>query len=123
MQYLTEAKEIWRLYVPKSGQSETVQGELLRAVEKLRDEAIRNGNCNWDTGFEILVDYLKDHLLDSAVYPPHVIPQTRQQISQVENPDAVCLDDAVYDLLTDRVVEYFRHYGTMAHQRNPALHR
>jgi hypothetical protein len=28
------------------GLADTVQGELLRAVEKLRDEAQRNGNVN-----------------------------------------------------------------------------
>jgi hypothetical protein len=39
---------IWRHMVPKSGQSGTVQGELLRAVEKLRWEAQSNGNINRD---------------------------------------------------------------------------
>ena len=56
--YFEEEKKIWQQFVPKSEQAETVQGELLRAVEKLRDEAIRNGNGNWDNGFEILLNYL-----------------------------------------------------------------
>jgi hypothetical protein len=38
-EYFKKAKSIWQSYVPKSGQSEFVQGELLRAIEKLRDEA------------------------------------------------------------------------------------
>lgn len=50
-------KFIWRNYVPKSGQSKTVQGELLRGNEKLRDESQRNGNINWDEGHEILARY------------------------------------------------------------------
>ncbi len=49
-EYLEIGRFIWSNYVPKSGQSETVQGELLRAIEKLRDEAHRNGNINWMTG-------------------------------------------------------------------------
>ena len=49
MLYFEEAKSIWQTYVPKSGQAETVQGELLRAVEKLRDEAIRNGKPERDS--------------------------------------------------------------------------
>jgi hypothetical protein len=48
VKYFEEAKHLWRTYVPKQGQSETVQGELIRAIEKLRDEAQRNGNGNWD---------------------------------------------------------------------------
>lgn len=52
MDHFEEAKAIWHMFVPKSGQADRVQGELLRAVEKLRDEATRNGNINWDRGFE-----------------------------------------------------------------------
>ncbi|MFI6600498.1 hypothetical protein ACIBHX_30000 [Nonomuraea sp. NPDC050536] len=33
--------------------------ELLRAVEKLRDEALRNGNINWSDSFERLVTFLR----------------------------------------------------------------
>jgi len=39
VKYFEEAKFLWKTYVPKKGQSETVQGELIRAIEKLRDEA------------------------------------------------------------------------------------
>jgi len=51
MKYFEEAKQIWVNYVPKSGQSDTVEGELIRAIEKLRYEAQNNGNVNWDQGF------------------------------------------------------------------------
>ncbi|CAH8770501.1 hypothetical protein [Paenibacillus dendritiformis] len=53
MKYFNEAKYFWQTYVPKQGQAETVQGELIRAIEKLRGEAQRNGNINWDKGFVI----------------------------------------------------------------------
>ena len=39
MKYAEEAKQLWQTYVPKSGQADTVQGELIRAIEKLQDEA------------------------------------------------------------------------------------
>ena len=42
-EYFEKAKFIWKNYVPKRGQSEFVQGELLRAIEKLRDKAQRSG--------------------------------------------------------------------------------
>lgn len=57
MDYFEEAKAIWDRHVPRVGQSKTVEGEMLRAVEKLRDEAVRNGNGNWDEGFETLLAY------------------------------------------------------------------
>lgn len=47
VKYQQEARSLWQTSVPPRGQAATVQGELLRAVEKLRDEARRNGNLNW----------------------------------------------------------------------------
>jgi len=123
MQFVDEAKRIWRDFVPRSGQAETVQGELLRAVEKFRDGAFRNGNGNWDEGFEILLRYLEEHLLDPAVYSEKTIAQTHvilERLWDFENP---LLDDEPYDDLGDRVVEYFRHYGSQPHVPNPELRR
>ncbi|NOV00028.1 hypothetical protein GC097_08370 [Paenibacillus sp. LMG 31457] len=67
MKYFEEAELLWKTYVPKQGQSETVQGELIRAIEKLRDEAQRNGNDNWDKCFVMFCDYLEITLCDSGV--------------------------------------------------------
>ena len=123
MHHFEEAKSIWQNYVPKRGQAETVQGELLRAVEKLRDESIRNGNANWDNGFEILLAYLGDHLTDPTVYPAEVIAGTRSVLSRLQDYDHPYLEDDFYDQLGDRVVEYFRFYGSLPHANNPSLHR
>jgi hypothetical protein len=123
MSLFEEAKHIWQAYVPKRGQAETVQGELLRAVEKLRDEAIRNGNCNRDEGFDLLVAYLADHLLDPAVYSAETVVQTGSALQRLRDYDYPYLEDDLYDELGDRVVEYFRFYGTRPHVHNDQLHR
>jgi len=41
MEYSDKCKFLWKNYVPPRGQSDFVQGELLRAVAKLEDEAQR----------------------------------------------------------------------------------
>jgi hypothetical protein len=123
MLYFEEAKNIWQTHVPKSGQAETVQGELLRAVEKLRDEATRNGNGNWDEGFKILLNYLKEKLSDSSVYDKATIAETLKILSRLEDYKTPYLEDDLYDTLSDRVVEYFKFYGSKAHVKNPKLHR
>jgi len=123
MSYLEEAQAIWREFVPPSGQAETVQGELLRAVEKLRDEAMRNGNGNWDKGFKILLKYLEAHLLDRAVFADDVRGKTRGMLRRIGLFMMPVLDDATYDWLADRVVDYYRHYGSKPHTMNPDLWR
>jgi len=85
MKYFEEAKDIWQSFVPKTGQSETVQGELLRAVEKLRTEALDNGNMNWDEGFEILLKYLESKLTDRKVYSEATIGETQNNLTRLEN--------------------------------------
>jgi hypothetical protein len=121
--HFDEAKNIWQSYVPKSGQAETVQGELLRAIEKLRDEATRNGNGNWDDGFEILIQYLEDHLLDPTVFGPSLIEKTRTSLARVQDFENPCLADELYEEMTDRAFEYFRFYGSKPHANNPKLRR
>jgi hypothetical protein len=123
MQYFNEAARIWRECVPKSGQADTIEGELLRAVEKLRDEAIRNGNTNWDPGFEIFLSLLESKLLDTTVYPEARLAVTRATLVRLRDFDRSCLDDEQYDQLCDRVVEYFQYYGTQRHSKNLELHR
>lgn len=123
MNYLEEGKYIWSQFVPKTGQAQTVQGELLRAVEKLRDEAVRNGNGNWDQGFEILLGYLEAHLLDAQVFVPDVLLQTEETLSRLRDYENPLLEDGPYDDLGDRVVDYFRHYGSRPHRANPELRR
>lgn len=60
--HLEECKYIWRNMVPKSGQANNLQGEMLRMAEKLRNEALNNGNINWDDNFEWFCDFLKEKL-------------------------------------------------------------
>lgn len=60
--YFEQCKYIWKNYVPKQGQAEVLQGELLRELEKLRCEAQDNGNINWDDDFAYFCDFIKDTL-------------------------------------------------------------
>jgi hypothetical protein len=124
LHYFEQAKHLWKTYVPKSGQANTVQGELIRAVEKLRDEAQRNGNGNWDVGFEILSDFLTQTLCDTSVFSSDQIQRIRETISQLRIPDEPCLQDDLFDELTDWVVEwYLKHPDPIPLAPNPKLYR
>lgn len=123
MGYFEEAARIWGEFVPPSGQAETMQGELLRAVEKLRDEAIRNGNGNWDRGFEILLAYLERHLPDPAVFEAEAIGAIRAILLRLRDQENPLLEDEPYDYLADRVVDWYRRRGSLPHRYNPDLYR
>jgi hypothetical protein len=93
-------------------------------VEKLRDEAQRNGNINWDTGHEILVGHLRDQLLSAPQFDQAArqeIESDLDRLSAFEHPET---SDAPYDRLADRVIEWCQaHPAPVPHTHNPALHR
>jgi len=57
---------IWENLVPSSGRADTLQGEVIRAIELLAWEAQNNGNLNWDKEFDRLVDFLREVFTSSG---------------------------------------------------------
>ncbi len=117
------ATNIWQTHVPQSGQSLTVEGELIRAVEKLRDEAQRNGNGNWDKGHVIFVNYIAKKLANEPVFTALQQMRIREIIYKLRQDDLVELDDETYDYLTSRIVQYYKKYGSQPRKINPDLWR
>ena len=66
--YFDQCKEIWKTKVPSSGQADTLQGEMLRQVEKLCCEACDNGNINWDGDFAWFCDFLLETFVNSGAF-------------------------------------------------------
>jgi hypothetical protein len=123
VQYFEEARVLWRQFVPRTGQATTVQGELIRAVEKLRREAQRNGNVNWSDGHETLARFVSSTLTGSDLFPPPVVGQINADVARILRFGVPATSDEPYDRLTDRVVQWARaHPEPIPHERNPDLH-
>ena len=108
MRYFDEARDIWSRHVPPRGQADTVQGELLRGIEKLRWEAQTNGNVNWNDQFESFATWIGRTLIDSGLFDPDGAAEIKADIDRLHNFDYPESDDAPYDRLTDRAVEWSR---------------
>lgn len=116
-------KRIWREQVPQSGQADFLQGELLRQAEKLRDEAQRNGNLNWDDNFEWFCGFIAETLEGSGVLDEGQTKKVRGALDYVrecgnyarryndgEIPDEEAnpmlfayVDDDLYDFVEDAI--------------------
>ena len=66
--YFNECKYIWKNYVPKEGQADNLQGELLREIEKIRCEAQDNGNINWDEDYSYFCDFISQKLSEQSIF-------------------------------------------------------
>jgi len=123
-EYRNKCKYIWKNYVPSSGQSDYVQGELLRAVAKLEDEAQRNGNINWDKGHEILALYLSDTIEESNVLDKKQLKKFKTDIKRVLKYKEPYTEDDLYTRLEHAVVDFFmQNPDPIKREHNPDLHR
>ncbi len=123
-EYRELGRYVWETYVPKRGQAVTVQGELLRANEKLRDESQRNGNINWDEGHEILAKFLLDTLTESAALNDHARAQLRSDIERVLDFEHPYTEDDLFDRIERALLDWCAaHPDPVPRPSNPALHR
>ncbi|MBC9932644.1 ankyrin repeat domain-containing protein [Chitinophaga qingshengii] len=105
--YFETAKVIWKTLVPKSGQADTVQGELLRAIEKLRDEAQRNGNGNFNKNCHgLLLAFLRRYLTDEHCFDEAVRKEISEDLDKLSVANRPYTEDDVYDRVTNRIIDW-----------------
>jgi hypothetical protein len=115
---------IWRNLVPKSGQCGTVQGELIRTIEKLSWEARNNGNANWDSGFEILIAFLEHTICDEPQIAKKLKQSIGEDLCRLRDYQRPCTDEDIYVRLTAAAVEWCRiHPQLISKPVDPSLHR
>ncbi|RXK82893.1 energy transducer TonB [Filimonas effusa] len=123
--YVEVARFLWQTYVPKSGQAETQQGELIRIVEKLDNEIRGNAKANWDNQFVLLANSLRDSLIASKSFSKEVENEISNDVNSLTRSNTeLYLENDIYNRLTRRVVEwYWRHKEPVPHVKNPKLKR
>jgi hypothetical protein len=115
--YPEVARTIWETLVPPRGQASSVQGELLRAIEKLRDEAQRNGNINYSKSHKKLAGFIQATLATSGIWDSRTISKLKKETKKLEFATRPYLEDDTYDFLTDLACEFFIANPTsIAHQ-------
>lgn len=65
MEFIEECEYIWNNLVPSEGKAESLQGELLRLIEKLAYEIQFKGSVSWGVAFEDDCNFIKDSLVKS----------------------------------------------------------
>ncbi|WP_348262443.1 hypothetical protein P8935_21925 [Telmatobacter sp. DSM 110680] len=119
-----EFKRLWKELVPLQGQAATVQGEVIRAVGRLSDEAYRNGNCNFRKGHRMLCQFLRANLEDPDVFSATEISEIDNWIDRIldaKNPD-LSGSTSPYYRLTERAVKWCQSKPDLIpHKPNSAL--
>ena len=104
------AYQIWSNLVPATGPATTVQGELLRSVEQLRDEAQQNRNANYRKDHRRMAVFVRDTLVRSGIFDQGEIARIQNGTQLLMKARRPYTKNDVFDHLVDKVcVFYSRH--------------
>ncbi|MHB8088960.1 MAG: hypothetical protein ACYDH2_12015 [Anaerolineaceae bacterium] len=131
------AKWIWQNLVPKQGQADSIQGEILRAIERLRTEAQENGNINWDDGYEQFVAFLQATFENENNFSAEIKESINSDLFRLKNFLPVdklefdsqksmlpYVDDDLYDRLDGHLIQFCRlHPQVIPRKHNPLQYR
>jgi len=122
-----EFTRLWDSLGPALGQADTLQGELIRIMGKLTDEAYRNGNRNWDSDCERMLRFVGTKLsrLESVSEEERAeIEDLVAQIIEEKDTSAPAGEVSAYYLLTEKVVDWcLAHPQPILHEKDPTLRR
>ncbi|MGH1384978.1 DUF4419 domain-containing protein [Kordia sp.] len=129
-EYQEYIKQIKEKYIPTTGRSTYVQGEMMRAVEKLEEEAIQHKNKNFTKRcHKRFITFLEKHLYDEDVYIEMLINDTYFTLETFKKKDRSLeeIQDHGYSLayeynyIKERIVEWHLHYGATKLEKDPKL--
>lgn len=80
--YFDECKYIWENYVPKSGQADNLQGELLREIEEIT----------------LIMSYIKECGMYAQKFNSGIIPENEVDIDKI-----AYTDNNLYDIICDKI--------------------
>ncbi len=87
--------ELWELLIPSHGAAKTLQGEVVRIAGRVRDEMNRNGGCNWNRDYRMMLDAFVKHVASESALSDAEIEEVKSLASSISpsgNFDETSLD-------------------------------
>jgi hypothetical protein len=101
------AYQIWSDLVPAAGAAATVQGELLRSVERLRDEAQQNANANYRKDHKKMAVFVRNTLVRSGIFDQGEIVRIQNGTHLLMKASRPYTKNDVFDHLVDQVCVFY----------------
>ena len=105
----SEHQKLWEAHVPDSGSADTIQGELVRIVGKLVDQAYRNGNCNWDSDHVTMWRFIATKITNDKTFSnkeKNLIHNTVEEIIRDEACPDLSGDGSTYYTVNEKVIDW-----------------
>jgi len=96
-------KNIRENMIPVTGQPESLEGEMLRNLDILKDEAHRNGNVNFSDSHRAFAEFILDNLTTFTRTDKKDVEDITAAVKKLMDPEKPYLEDDIYDYLTDQI--------------------
>jgi hypothetical protein len=103
LQYPAIARKIWR----ESEAPSSLPGQMLHAVETLRDEAQQHGNAGYGKLHKKMAVFVRDTLVKSGTFDKATIDRIRSATASLMKASKPYLPDNVYDQLVDLICVFY----------------
>ena len=87
--------DLWELLIPSHGAAKTLQGEVVRIAGRVRDEMNRNGGCNWNRDYRMMLDAFVKHVASESALSDAELEEVKNLASSISprgNFDETSLD-------------------------------
>lgn len=108
LHYPEIAVEIWTELVPKTGTAGTVHGELLQAVERLRENARNNKGSKNRRQQKRTAKFIRDTLIGSKLFDAAEVERIRSGTGTLIRSSRPYTSDDIYDHLVDDICIYYK---------------
>jgi hypothetical protein len=102
LKYPEMAQKVWDAMVPPSGPATTVQGELLRSVETMRDDAQHHAH-DFRKSHRRMAAFVRDTLIKSGIYSEVEKKDIRSATAKLRKASHPYTNNDLYDQLVDQV--------------------
>ncbi len=75
--------ELWELLIPSHGAAKTLQGEVVRIAGRVRDEMNRNGGCNWNRDYRMMLEDFVKHVATRVSLPEAELEEAKNLASSI----------------------------------------
>jgi len=115
LQYPGIARKIWNesglagsaAASTQPGAAASLPGELLKAVETLREEAQQNGNAGYRRQHKRMALFVRDKLIKSGVFDKETINKIRFATDNLMKASKPYKEDDLYDQLVDKICIFY----------------
>ena len=95
---------LWEMLIPSHGAAKAVQGEVIRIAGRVRDEMNRNGGCNWNRDYRIMLDAFVKHVASESSLSDAELEEVKSLASSISPRGS--FDEASLDRLCELATKW-----------------